>query len=182
MTMKLKDSLQRTLKNTLLLMSTANPHFLLPKLFPDKIIFCKTMKDSQVPYTMEAFLHFCCSKNHLGPNLKTVFTFQQRSPGGSSSYLWRLCFAATWQRATWWDNMSLRVFRFWCQGDQGFGWKHIGTLQGSCQGLAERVYGMHGGFCAVYPCLHALQTMGNANHLLQECSWASGYYYQCVNE
>ncbi|KIM50425.1 hypothetical protein SCLCIDRAFT_34299 [Scleroderma citrinum Foug A] len=52
-------------------MSTANPHFLLPKLFPDEIIFHKTVKDSQVPYTMEAFLHFCCSKNHLGPNLKT---------------------------------------------------------------------------------------------------------------
>ena len=71
MTMKLKDSLQCTLKNTLPLMSTTNPHFLLPKLFPDEITFGKTVKDSQVPYTMKAFLHFCHSKNHLGPYLKT---------------------------------------------------------------------------------------------------------------
>jgi len=69
--MKLKDSLQCTLKNTLPLMTTTNPHFLLPRLFPDEVIFRETAKDSQVPYTMKAFLEFCCSRNHLAPHLKT---------------------------------------------------------------------------------------------------------------
>jgi len=69
--MKSKDSLQHTLKNTLPLMTTADPHFLLPRLFPDEVIFCETAKDSQVLYTMKAFLEFCCSRNHLAPNLKT---------------------------------------------------------------------------------------------------------------